>query len=128
MSANFDLIQLFLKKLRAGDQAGAMSHIHPEVVIDEPGSLPQSGEHRGHEAPLRLRTMITDLWDQENGAEHYLDAGEAVLMQRVVNWRAKRTGKAVRQPVLELYEFRDGMIARITVWIRDTKALAATLE
>ncbi len=127
MSVNADVLRRFLDKIQAGDYAGALAETHPDIVLDEPPALPQGGIFTGRDAPGRVKQIILGLWEQERGGLQLWDSGEVVFMGRDITWTCRATGKAAFCPVLEKFEFRDGMIARITVYVKDETALLATL-
>lgn len=128
VGANAAILRRFLDKIQAGDYAGALAETHPDIVLDEPSALPQGGIFTGRDAPGRVKQIILGIWDQGRGELQTWDSGDVVFMGRDITWTCRATGKSAFCPVLEKFEFRDGMIARITVYVKDEAALLATLK
>jgi hypothetical protein len=96
-------------------------------VLDEPPGIPQGGQWHGQDASARVRRVIIGTWDQVMGPIRYWEAADAVFSERQITWTAKSTGKSLSSTVLEMFEFRDAKIARISVYIKDVVGLADTL-
>jgi hypothetical protein len=45
-----------------------------------------------------------------------------------MEWTANATGRTARFPAVELLRFRDGRIAKVEMFLQDTKVILDTLE
>lgn len=99
-----------------------------DYEIIEPASLPWGGSHHGAEGNVALMQQIGGLFELRFDLERIVAVdAETVLMQMVVTFTARTTGRANAQPVVELLAHRDGRIARSEIFLKDTAALLATL-
>ena len=120
MGTNVDILRSMLAKVQAGDYAGAEELLHPDLVVDEPESITHGGLFRGRDASRRVKEIIRAIWDQQMGELQTYDCGDAIITRREITWTAKATGKSAPCTAVEFFEFRDGKVARITVYLRDT--------
>jgi ketosteroid isomerase-like protein len=128
MSANVEILRSMLAKYQAGDYAAGEQYLHPELVIEEPESITHGGIFRGPDASTRVKQIIRATWDQQMGELELYDCGKLVISRRPIVWIAKTTGKSTACSAVEFFEFRDGKVAKITVYLQDTKRLMETLE
>jgi ketosteroid isomerase-like protein len=128
MGKNVDILRSMLAKVQAGDYAGAEKLLHPELVVDEPESITHGGVFKGRDASRRVKEIIRATWDQQMGELQCYDCGDTVITRREITWTSRATGKSAPCTAVEFFDFRDGKIARITVYLRDTKRLMQTLE
>jgi len=127
MGANADILKNMLAKFQAGDYVGGEAFLHPELMVDEPESIPHGGIFKGRDASRRVKEIIRATWDQQMGELELWDCGDTVISRREITWISKATGKSAPCTAVEFFEFRDGKVARITVYLRDTKRLMETL-
>lgn len=127
MGDNLDTLERLIAKLHAGDHEGALNELHEDLVVDEPTGLPQSGQWRGKDASSSIRKLVASLWDWDMGPMRRWESGDVVFAHRVITWTSKATGKAVTSPQIEMFEFNDGKIARVSVYIQDAAGVAGTL-
>lgn len=128
MSSNVEILRSMLAKLQAGDFAGGEQYLREDLVIDEPESVPHSGVFHGQDASGRVKEIIRATWDQQMGELELYESGELVISRRPIVWTSKKTGKSADSTAVEFFEFRDGNVARITGYPRDTHRLMQTLE
>ena len=128
MTANLDVLHSMLAAFQAGDYARGEQYLHDDLVIDEPDSLPQGGIFSGRDASGRVKDIIRAHWDQQMGELELHESGEIVISRRPIVWTSKKTGRSADCTAVEFFTFRDGKVAGITVYLRDTARLLATLE
>lgn len=108
--------------------------IYAELTDDfechEPPSLPHGGVHKGKDAWAAMNEQMGEYWDQQVVAEHTLDIPEKdlIVLTSTMTWKAHSTGKSVTFPAVELLWFRDAKLARVDVFLQDTKEIMATLD
>ena len=120
---NVEILSQFVERFLAGDLAGTLELIHPEMVLNEGDSLPWGGDHRGRDGFTQLVTSIAGKYDLKVESCDIADAGDLVVCRMLVNFVNRTTGRTVTMPVAELYEIRDGLIWRVDVYYKDTQAI-----
>jgi hypothetical protein len=101
----------------------------PDFEIIEPPSLPQGGVHKGRDAWLKMHGIMRSLWQQKVLVEHTWDLPEddIIVLYSTMEWTANATGRTARFPAVELLRFRDGRIAKVEMFLQDTKVILDTL-
>jgi ketosteroid isomerase-like protein len=119
-----------LASLASHDGEKIRAICHPDLVVEDPASLPYGGVYRGFEGMLevagKLFAEIADCRIETEGVIGDPDGAEFVLKQHITG-RAVRSGKPVDTHVLEHYSFRDGLLIGIRPYYWDTKAVAELL-
>jgi hypothetical protein len=128
MSANRDALLRMLECFQAGDYAGGTGYLHDDLVVDEPPGLPHGGVWHGKEASATIRDIVVTTWEERVSPLQVWDAGEAVFTYRDCTWTSRQTAKSSSSSRIERFEFSEGKISRIDVYIKDVIGLAATLE
>jgi ketosteroid isomerase-like protein len=135
--SGIELVGRFLKLVTAtradpDDQdkrAAAFAFLHDDVVVREPPDLPFGGEYHGPEGYLAARDKVDSLAVAELAGPVTLhDAGDLVVMRVTGRFTSRATGTALVTEFVELYTIRDGRIAVLDVYVRDTQALATLLS
>lgn len=133
MPTDVDVVLAAFRAVEQRDREGLFALFHPDVEFHEAPSLPYGGVTSGREAshadPAWART-----WDplQPTAAERSMSPRVVAAREGevVVLWRARAVGAAGErfdEPVLGLYEVRDGMFARAQMFHFDTAAVVAFL-
>jgi ketosteroid isomerase-like protein len=128
MGENLDTLRRLIDKIVAADFEGAQAELHPDLVVDEPPGIPQGGQWHGQDASERVKRLITATWSQKMGPIRHWDCGDIVFANREVEWTARSTGRSVTSSIVETFEFTDGKISRISVYIKDVIGLRDTLD
>ncbi|MEU9272979.1 nuclear transport factor 2 family protein [Streptomyces sp. NPDC048251] len=102
----------------------------PDIEVHEPACLPHGGVHRGRETWLRVRRTMMSHWDQKLDILHIWEAAGAdvIILNYMMDWTAKNTGRNFRMPAVEVLTFREGKIAKVEFYPQDAKAMAESLE
>jgi len=101
-----------------------------DIEVHEPPCLPHGGVHRGRENWLEVRRTMMSLWDQKLDVVHIWEVPEddVIILNYMMDWTGKATGRNVRFPAVEVLTFRDGAIAKIEFYPQDAKLILDTLE
>jgi ketosteroid isomerase-like protein len=127
-SPGADIVAELARRFQAGDGAGAFGLFHPEIRIEQPASLPHGGWHQGHEGVAAMGAVFGRVWSRSISGTRILGCGESVVQVTTQTWTALATGRSATVDVVELFSFRDGLVAEIRVFQQDTHLLLATLD
>jgi uncharacterized protein len=135
-----DRIDVVLQSFRAverRDRQGLSELEHPDVEFHWPPSLPYGGIARGIEGGSRSRNaegLWTRTWDplQPTEAERRMDPRVVAANddEVVVLWHQRATdaaGNRLDEPVLGLYQVREGKLARAQMFYFDPIAVGEYL-
>jgi ketosteroid isomerase-like protein len=127
-SPGADVVAELARRFQAGDAAGAFRLFHPAIRIEQPASLPHGGWHQGHEGVAAMGAAFGRVWARSIARPRILGCGESVVQVTTQTWTAKTTGRSATVDVVELFSFRDGLVAEIRVFQQDTHLLLGTLD
>jgi ketosteroid isomerase-like protein len=121
------------RRFAAGDGAGAAALFHPEIRIEQPESLPHGGWHQGMTGMAQMGAAFAEHWTRTISAPRIYggtcsDDTGTVVQVTSQTWTASSTGRSATVDVVELFRFRDGLVAEIRVFQQDTALLLSTLE
>jgi len=116
------------RRFLAGNRDGAMALLSPDLLIEQPPSLPHGGEHRGHDGMAAMGAAFAEHWDRVIVDPRLVADGATVVQLTTQTWTARTTGRAVTVDVVELLTVADGRITEIRVFPQDTASLLATLD
>jgi ketosteroid isomerase-like protein len=102
----------------------------PDIEVHEPECLPYGGVHRGRDNWLNVRRTMMSLWDQKLDVMHMweIPEDEVIVMNYMMEWTARSTGRTFRQPAIEVLTFKDGHIVKVEFYPQDAKAMVDTLQ
>jgi uncharacterized protein len=124
-----EIVTELARRFAAGDGAGAAALFHPEIRIEQPGSLPHGGWHRGLDGMASMGAAFGQHWTRAIADPRIFGCGSDVVVQVTSQtWTAKATGRSATVDVVELFSFRDGMVSEIRVFQQDTALLLGTLS
>jgi hypothetical protein len=106
-----------------GDWDAAERELHPELVIHEAASMPYAGTYHGRDALRRLSGVVHGYWPGTRVGRLGMAAGSG----RVVvffEMRIDAPGGEIVHEIVEVNEFRDGLVAVIKPFYWDTGAMA----
>jgi ketosteroid isomerase-like protein len=123
--ANVEVVERFEDAFVRGDMDEVLSLLTPDIVVHEAQSLPYPGDHRGHDGFIRLADAFNSVWEIVSDLDlAFLDAGEAhVVVLVAFDVVTRQTGVPLRLRLVEVYTVRDGRIAELDVYYRDTAAI-----
>ena len=122
-----DLSERFLAALAIGDFDTLGTLLAPGFVVHEPAGLPYGGDYAGVEGWRTLSKAIVATWAgfRITAKEFCGETEDSLVVRLFVQGRARKSGAPFETSVLELWKFRDGLLAEITPYYWDTQALAA---
>jgi hypothetical protein len=125
--ANVDVVRRFEDAFVRGDLDEVLSLLTEDVVVHEAASLPYAGEHRGHDGFLRLADAFNRVWEMTSELDlTFLDTGtDRVVVLVAYDVVARATGRPFRLDHVEIYTVRDGRIADLDIYYKDTAAMVA---
>jgi ketosteroid isomerase-like protein len=71
----------------------------------------------------RPKKIIVSRWAQVMGPVERFDCGDVVIARRRISYTARGTGKSLDSSIVEVCAFRDGKVAHIDVYVKDSAAL-----
>jgi len=108
-----------------GDEASAMSHIHPDIKVIEPDSLVYGGVHNGLSAfHTDVYGVILSKLNIGIGRCEVIGSENKVAVSMDVTFTSRKTGQSLLMPFVELYTVCDEKISDLDVYPQDTKRLA----
>jgi ketosteroid isomerase-like protein len=128
MGDNASIVRRLAERFLAGDRAGAVELFSPDLVIDQPGSLPHGGTHHGVAGMAAMAEMFGRYWDRRIEDIRLIEGDDVVVQVSRQTWKAKATGRSSTADVVELFGFGEGRITEIRVFPQDTHAFLATIE
>jgi ketosteroid isomerase-like protein len=123
---NVAVVEQFEHAFVRGDMEEVLSLLADDIVVHDAASLPYGGDHRGHDGFLRLADAFNRVWEMTSPLDlTFLDAGERVVVLVRYDVVARATGRPLTLDHVEIYTVRDGKIADLDIYYRDTAAIAA---
>jgi uncharacterized protein len=123
--SDVEVVRRFTSALVAGDVPACLELLHPENVFDEAAGLPFGGDYSGPEGFIRLLKDVSRLFEVKLSEPAVSDAGDCVMVRLTGTFTSRATGRTLETPVVDLYTVRDGKVARVDVFYKDTSAMAA---
>lgn len=122
------VVRKFVDGLRAGDIAGCLDLVHDDLVFVEAPSLPFGGEYVGKDGLVQMLRAVSGQFRVKLGTPE-LVAGEEFVAVRVNGTMTSRsTDRSMPMDVVDLYRLREGRIARVDVYYKDTAAVVELAE
>lgn len=122
------VVTSFVSGLAAGDLETCRGLVHQDFVFSEAPSLPFGGDWTGPDGILAMISAVMRHYRLRLDTPVIAPAGDRVLVRVSGTMTARSTGREMPLDALDLYEVRDGLIARIDVYYKDAAAVAALLE
>lgn len=124
-----EVVRALNRRFQSGDQDGAAALLAPDVVIEQPTSLPHGGRHHGAEGMGHMAATFAQHWARAISSEADVQGSERGAVQVTSQtWTSHATGKSCTVDVVELFTVVDGRVTEIRVFQQDTHALLATLD
>jgi hypothetical protein len=123
-----EVVTAFTTSLGAGDLDACRSLIHPDLVFSEAPSLPFGGDYLGHDGFLALLSGVAKHYRVRLAEPIVAAAGDRVLVRVSGTISSRLTSRTIPLDALDLYEVRDGLVARIDVYYKDAAAVTALCE
>ena len=124
-----EVVRELNRRFQAGDRDGAAALLHPELVIEQPGSLPHGGRHHGLDGMGQMGATFAEHWTRTIADPRITGCDDGTVLQRTTQtWTSVRTGRSATTEVVELLTVDDGRVREIRVFPQDTLALLATRD
>lgn len=120
----------FMATINRGDIEGATRFLHPEFRLVEQPGLPYSGEWSGREGFLELFRVIGATWSRwKDSPFPYVlaSAGNKVFKEVRFTATLAANGARVEMDFVEVFEFRDDLIAIVRPYYWDPAAIGKAL-
>ena len=122
--SNKKIVQDFLAAVLRGDREGMRPHLHPELEVVEPASLPYGGVWKGHEGMFALSEKVFSVWkDCQVTVRDMVADGDKVIGLYEMRGAGRASGIPFKVHVTEVMRIQDGKIKDIEVFYFDTKML-----
>jgi ketosteroid isomerase-like protein len=111
-------------------QKAMLEAFTPDFEISEPPSLPHGGVHKGIDDWLKMHGTMRSYWKQKVWPQQVWDLpdDDLIILYSIMEWTGNATGRSVHFPAIELLRFRDGKIAKVEMFLQDTKMILDTLD
>ena len=124
---NVAVINAFSQAVMGGDAEAVQRLAHPDFVVQQAAGLPYGGTHRGLEAFFAMLGHMQQVWRELKISPQGIigdPAGDEFALHMLVEGRA-HDDAPMSCEVFERWIIRDGKVAEISPFYRDTAALAA---
>lgn len=99
-------------------------YLDPDAVVVETESLPYAGLWHGRKGFDDLCAKVLDSFkDFMVSPEEIIDAGDYVIALCACSGKNKKTGKAFRTSIAEIWKFKDGKVIQVRPFYLDTHAM-----
>lgn len=121
-----EVVRGLYEALAKGDVPGVLTHLDPEVVVDEPNQLPYGGVHRGREAFVQsVLGAMTGYAEVAITAAEVFEGAHNVVGTLTGTLKAHSTGEEYVLTMVEIHQVEDGAVRRIDVYTKNPDELAA---
>jgi hypothetical protein len=111
------------------DFAAMAATLHPEIVLEQPESLPYGGEWRGHDELRRWLEAMDAVWSAVEVTEPVIvETAGAVIVQARFRATGRESGRVATMPICEVVSFKEGLPVGWRVFYFDTAAILAALD
>jgi uncharacterized protein len=117
------VVRTFTAALGAGEIRTCLGLLADDIVFAEAASLPFGGDWVGKDGFKALLKAVARDFDVRLDPAAVDAAGEAVLARMYGTFTSRKTGRAMPMQVLDLYTVRDGLVTRVDVYYKDSRAL-----
>lgn len=120
-SNNIEKAQRLYDAIGAGDWATVNTILSPDVVVTEASGLPYGGTYRGHDGFLNLMEKLAETWENLRPANlKFAAVDDSVYVDFLLLGKCHATGREVEMPLIEKWNFKDGLVVSGCVFYYDT--------
>ena len=116
------------RRFGGGSGAPATELLHPDVTVEQPGSLPHGGVYRGVAGLGDMAAAFGKNWERVIENPRIFGSGGSAVMLTTQTWTAVTSGRSATVDVVELFTVVDGLVRSIRVFPQDTHLLLQTLD
>ncbi|HEY6638952.1 MAG TPA: nuclear transport factor 2 family protein [Solirubrobacterales bacterium] len=126
-SSNLEVIQRGFEAFNRDGIDGILPFIHPDFEATTPPELASEPDtYRGHEGIRRWYSSFDEVMDEIRwDASGFREVGDRVLVEFTLHARGKTTGLDFGQDAVMIWELRDGLATRVSLYPTLDQALAA---
>ena len=108
------------------DEACAL--LHEDLVVNEAGGLPYSGDYHGPQGFMDLLTAMTEKLELTPGPINRAPLSDDTVVSRFrLRFTARASGRFTEMNLVEIYTVSDGLIIALDVYYMDPSAVTALL-
>ena len=110
-----EIIRRAFEALNSGGTEPFLDFVHPEFEATTPPHLgAEPGTFRGHDGVRRYFDSFSESMDDIRlEADTFHDFADRVVVEMTLKARGKSTGIEVGQPLVQVWEIRDGKVFRL---------------
>lgn len=123
-----EVVREMARLFQSGDAEGAYALFAPDIVIEQPSSLPHGGRYVGRDGMAAMAAAIGQNWTRSTVDPRIFGGDEQAVQITRQTWTATATGREATVNVAEVLTVTGGVITSIRVFPQDTHALLATLD
>lgn len=117
------VVQQIFAAAGAADWDTVRSHMHDDICVFEPDSVPYSGVKKGVDAMIELMKEVYGFWEDHTlDIKEFVAEGDTVVMLAIFHGRG-RTGLSFAMPMAAEWKIRDGKAYEVRPYYFDTKVL-----
>jgi ketosteroid isomerase-like protein len=126
-SSNLEIIERGFEAFNEQGIDGILPMIHPDFEATTPPELASEPDtYRGHEGIRRWYSSFEEVMDEIRwDARDFRAVGDRVLVEFTLHARGKTTGLDFGQDAVMVWELRDGLATRVSLYPTLDQALAA---
>ena len=115
MTSRTAVVEQFVAAINAGDMAGAMALLSPDLAIYHSSRMPYRGVFHGHEGFGRMLQIIGEFWETFGSAEppQFVEVADAAVVVGKLRGKPRHYQTELIIPVMERYTIDGGLITRI---------------
>jgi ketosteroid isomerase-like protein len=125
--SNLEIIERGFEAFNQDGIDGILPFIHPDFEATTPPELASEPDtYRGHEGIRRWYSSFEEVMDEIRwDARDFREVGDRVVVEFTLHARGKTTGLDFGQDAVMVWELRDGLAIRVSLYPTLDQALAA---
>ena len=123
---NVELVRAAFEAVAQGDLERVFASLDPDIEWDVSRRQLEPATFRGHAGVLEFLRLLSETWSEQRfEVEEYVDAGDEVVV--VIRFVSTARGSGVTVPARAVYvwQLRNGLAVRATMYQTKADALAA---
>jgi ketosteroid isomerase-like protein len=118
VTSNVEIVERGFAAFNEGGVEGIIPYIHPDFEATTPPELASEPDtYRGHDGIRRWFESFEDVMDEIRwDARGFREVGDRVLVEFTLRARGKTTGLEFGQDAVMIWELRDGLAIRVSLY------------
>jgi ketosteroid isomerase-like protein len=122
---NLRIVQTMIENGIIGRWDIVKPYVAEDFVCHVPEGLPYGRVFHGWQGYMDILGEVVKFWtDVSFGPNELAATGDKVVVCSHLKGRIAKNGRAVSMPLAEIWELKDGKVAKITAFYYDTKLIA----